>query len=713
MGSRLVDNCPDVASAVTNYVYISDSDELNCYKNVEICGFIFTVCEHTMVKQGCITLNSVQRKNLGLVINQNVLVKPYQVAKDLPNIGILYGKITYLTEKSNQKKELQEEKVINQLLETLKGQILTKTQQIAFALDTINYKLFVDQLVYDLDGKSIETNHGIISDNTAFIFDNEGNNLVTITDQKGYASCQIFKTKTINFESLGIGGLDQQFEVIFRRAFASRVFPPSIIQRLGIKHVKGILLYGQPGTGKTLIARQIGKMLNKREPKIVNGPEVLNKFVGQSEENIRNLFAEAEAEYKAKGDASELHIIIFDEIDAICKKRGSINNDTGTNDTVVNQLLTKIDGVNALNNILLIGMTNRKDMLDEALLRPGRLEVQIEISLPDTKGRLEILKIHTSKMKNNAFLSSNVNLDHLSQVTRNFSGAELEGLVKNAAAYALNRNINFDDLSAPLDEKNLQVYMEDFENALKEIKPAFGTSVEKLESYLTYGIIPYGQTFEKLQRTLFMLVEKVRNTDNMALLSVLLEGQNGSGKSALAASVAKSSDFPFCKVISSDAMVGYSEQAKVNHIINVFEDSYKSPLSLIILDDIERLLEYVGIGPRFSNIILQTLIVCIQRIPPKGHKLLVIGTSNLYNVLESMGITFTSSLHVPILGGPEIERVLRQLSCIPDESINSAVDMIPKAMPIKKLLYLVEVSREENEKISLERWEHILHENII
>lgn len=190
-----------------------------------------------------------------------------------------------------------------------------------------------------------------------------------------------------------------QFEAIFRRAFASRVFPPSIVQRLGIKHVKGILLYGPPGTGKTLIARQIGKMLNGKEPKVVNGPEVLNKYVGQTEENIRNLFAEADAEYKEKGDDSDLHIIIFDEIDAICKSRGSVRDGTGVADTVVNQLLTKIDGVDALNNILLIGMTNRKDMLDEALIRAGRLEVHIEVGLPDEKGRLQILKIHTSKVR--------------------------------------------------------------------------------------------------------------------------------------------------------------------------------------------------------------------------------------------------------------------------------------------------------------------------
>ena len=168
---------------------------------------------------------------------------------------------------------------------------------------------------------------------------------------------------------------------------------------MGVQHVKGMLLYGPPGTGKTLIARQIGKMLNGKEPKVVNGPEILSKYVGQSEENIRNLFADADAEQAARGDDSDLHIIIFDEIDSVCKARGSSRDGTGVHDTVVNQLLSKIDGVNSLNNILLIGMTNRKDLIDEALLRPGRLEVHVEISLPDESGRLQILGIHTAPMR--------------------------------------------------------------------------------------------------------------------------------------------------------------------------------------------------------------------------------------------------------------------------------------------------------------------------
>merc|ERR1719262_1852629 len=174
-----------------------------------------------------------------------------------------------------------------------------------------------------------------------------------------------------------------------------------------------MLLYGPPGTGKTLLGRQIGKYLNAREPKIINGPEVLNKYVGQSEENIRKLFEDAEKEYKQEGDASQLHIVIFDEIDAICKTRGTRSDSTGVSDSIVNQLLSKIDGVDALNNILLIGMTNRKDLIDEALLRPGRLEVHVEISLPDEKGRVEILNIHTKSMREKQYLMPDVSLPDL------------------------------------------------------------------------------------------------------------------------------------------------------------------------------------------------------------------------------------------------------------------------------------------------------------
>ncbi|GIQ88798.1 hypothetical protein KIPB_011132, partial [Kipferlia bialata] len=173
---------------------------------------------------------------------------------------------------------------------------------------------------------------------------------------------------SFNLEDYGIGGLDSQFSDIFRRAFTSRVFPPEMIRRMGLRHTKGILLYGPPGTGKTLLARQIGRMLNCKTPKVVSGPEILSKYVGQAEENLRALFSDAEKDYQEMGDDSDLHLIIFDEIDAICKSRGGRSDSTGVYDSMVNQLLAKMEGVDELHNILIIGMTNRKDLIDSALL---------------------------------------------------------------------------------------------------------------------------------------------------------------------------------------------------------------------------------------------------------------------------------------------------------------------------------------------------------
>ena len=141
---------------------------------------------------------------------------------------------------------------------------------------------------------------------------------------------------------------------------------------------------------------------------------------------------------------SGLHVIAFDEIDSICRARGTINSGTGVHDGAVNQLLTKIDGVESLNNIIVIGMTNRKDLIDEAILRPGRLELHIEIGLPDEKGRLAILKIHTRKMKENKVLDDDVDLALLAQMTKNYTGADIESMVKLACSNALSGVANLE-----------------------------------------------------------------------------------------------------------------------------------------------------------------------------------------------------------------------------------------------------------------------------
>jgi vesicle-fusing ATPase len=236
-----------------------------------------------------------------------------------------------------------------------------------------------------------------------------------------------------------------------------------------------------------------------------------------------------------------LHIIIFDELDAVFKQRGSTNSGTGVGDTVVNQLLAKMDGVDQLNNILIIGMTNRKDMIDEALLRPGRLEVHMEISLPDEHGRFQILNIHTAKMRTNGVMDHDVNLQELSKLTKNFSGAEIGGLVKSATSFAFNRHVKVGTVAGISDDiENLRVNRGDFMSALDEVHPAFGVSEEELQQVVQNGIIHFDEnvnvcaTFTGLTlvniicrsssgRVSFLLSKSVRQNGHLSSVSFCMD----------------------------------------------------------------------------------------------------------------------------------------------------------------------------------------------
>ncbi|KAL3141041.1 hypothetical protein ABBQ32_005552 [Trebouxia sp. C0010 RCD-2024] len=659
---------PDQDAAKTNLAFVAVTDPLAQAGFIEVGDVVFSLRGDPRTEAGGLGLNAIQRRTLRVSTGDRIAVNVFYPPKEDFAISVLSATVNFVSKRPVAGPALMlDAPEMNAHLQSRFGsQVFAVGQSLTFDYIGYNFMLSVTSLVVQRKGEPLEVSRGQLVPSTLCIFEAQPASGLQIAGQAGpsYAAPKLFKDKEFNFEKLGIGGLDNQFEQIFRRAFASRVFPPAVVEKLGIHHVKGVLLYGPPGTGKTLIARQIGKMLNGKEPKIVNGPEVLNKYVGASEENIRALFAEAEADQEAHKEYSELHVIIFDEIDAICKARGSVGGGSGVHDTVVNQLLTKIDGVDSLNNILLIGMTNRKDMLDEALLRPGRLEVQVEIGLADAKGRLQILKIHTNKMLVNSFLGQNIDLWSLAERTKNFSGAEIEGLVKSAASFALNRQVDVNDLTKKVDEDNIKVEVADFEKALSEIKPAFGAVTETLEQYRLNGIIDSGEKFRHLQSTCRNLIEQVRTSDKNPLLTCLLEGPAGTGKTALAATFGIDSQFPFVKLITAETMVGYSEAAKCAQIAKVFDDAYRSVLSIIILDDIERLLEYVAIGPRFSNGILQTLLVLLKKQPPKGRKLLVIGTTSNAAVMEDMEVTTTFNvvLHVPKLKEMEITAVLKAIN---------------------------------------------------
>ncbi|VIO95888.1 vesicle-fusing ATPase, putative [Brugia malayi] len=554
--------------------------------------------------------------------------------------------------------------------------------------------------------KPIEIDAGQLLPNSVIVFDKAEDSLLNLTGKsKGKSAYRSIINPDWDFQKMGIGGLDKEFSGIFRRAFASRVFPPEFIEQLGMKHVRGILLYGPPGTGKTLMARQIGKMLNAREPKIINGPQILDKYVGESESNIRKLFADAEEEWKRCGASSGLHIIIFDEIDAICKQRGSVAGSTAVHDTVVNQLLAKMDGVDQLNNILVIGMTNRKDMIDEALLRPGRMEVQMEISLPDEAGRLQILKIHTARMREYDKLDPNVDLIELAKKTKNFSGAELEGLVRAAQSSAMNRLVKAGgkvQLDSDAVEK-LMINVDDFNYALEnDVKPAFGHSNEELEKYLIGGFISWSTQVTQILEQGALLVKQVRSPDTKGFTSVLLAGSPNSGKTCFAAMIAKASDYPFIKVISAEDMVGYTETAKCAALRKVFDDAYRSPLSCVIVDGVERLLDFSPIGPRYSNLVLQALFLLVKKLPPQNRRLLVVATSSNRSFLRELGLlsAFGTIIDVPalttvqhIMAVIEDTNALSRQEC---EEIRNELSRTNKEyfIGIKKLLNVIDMARE-------------------
>ena len=367
MVSLSVVNCPSQDLAITNKVFASaETLGMMGTSYVQIEGLVYTMEAHPTMAPGTVALNTVQRRNLRVSSGDALEVSPFASRAEDCVAATMMIDIQFFTMKKGKEETLDAVRISDRVKQMLGRQIFTVGQRFVLSYIDTNYSLTVVSVGSMATGEDAKL--GLLDASTSLVFETPSGSGVKITNQKTTAN-KLFRTKEFNFESIGIGGLDSQFDEIFRRAFASRVYPPHVIEKLGIRHIKGMLLFGPPGTGKTLIARQIGKMLNAREPKVVNGPEVLNKYVGASEENVRKLFAEAEEEYQAKGDESELHIIIFDEIDAICKSRGSSRDGTGVHDTLVNQLLTKIDGVDALNNVLLIGMTNRRDMLDEAMLR--------------------------------------------------------------------------------------------------------------------------------------------------------------------------------------------------------------------------------------------------------------------------------------------------------------------------------------------------------
>ncbi|KAK2193402.1 hypothetical protein NP493_13g06000 [Ridgeia piscesae] len=726
--------CPTDELSLTNCVVVSEKDfDVQQIRHIEIRvqanrTFVFTMRTHHAIAPGTIGFSLLQRKWAVLSLNQELQVTPWQFKPKQHYLSSIVVEADFLMKKSTTTDPFDTDKMAVDFLMQFVQQTFTVGQPLVYSFDDKKLLQLVVKELEAIDvsagGKSKPVRLGVSSGNTTVIFEKAENTPLNLVGKsKGKQAFQSIINPDWNFSKLGIGGLDKEFSAIFRRAFASRVFPPEIVDQLGMKHCRGILLFGPPGTGKTLLARQIGKMLNAREPKIVNGPQILDKYVGESEANVRKLFEDAEKEEKAMGPNSGLHIIIFDEIDAICKARGSVAGSTAVHDTVVNQLLSKIDGVDQLNNILVIGMTNRKDMIDDALLRPGRLEVQMEIGfdpfdllgLPDEHGRMQILNIHTAKIRENKKLAHDVDIDELASETKNFSGAEIEGLIRAATSTAMNRLIKAKDKVEvdPDAIEKLMVTKADFKSALAtDCKPAFGVSTDELSTYIYNGITNWGEPVTHVLENGELLVNQTRTSDRTPLIT----GPPNSGKTALAATIAKNSDFPFLKICTPENMIGFHETAKCLAIKKIFDDAYKSCQSCIVLDDIERLLDYVPIGPRFSNLVLQTLLVLLKKNPPPGRKLLIVGTSSRREILEEMGMLscFSAVVHVSCLSTREhLTSALDDLSIFNQEELSRIDKSIGERrlwIGIKKLIVLAETARQTETDFQVSKFLSLLEE---
>ena len=499
----------------------------------------------------------------------------------------------------------------------------------------------------------------------------------------------IFKIN-LDLMKLGIGGLDDEFNIMFRRAFSSRGLKPSTVKKLGIKHIKGILLFGPPGCGKTLIARKLSKTISSVEPIVVNGPDLLNKYVGQSEENMRKLFEPAEEEYALKGENSDLHVIIFDEIDALCKQRGSVQNGTGVNDSIVNQLLTKFDGVTECNNFIVIGMTNRPDMLDEALKRPGRFELQLEIGLPDEHGRQQILGIHTKSLSDMKKLDHSVDLIKLSQQTKNFTGAEIEGLVNSARSYAITRATNFDAKDGiEIDDTKIIVTQKDFDDALTEIKPRFGLDNSIRDQTSRYGIMLYSNDFTNLYNEMKYDLYNFITSKNEQMI-MYIKGCIGSGRTSLALNIGLMTQYPCIKYISGKSVIGMIDSQRANYIKDFFVDAEKSPQSCIIIDDIENIIDWVynpvlGV-PRFSLSICTTLKSLINYYHKNKRMIILTFNDDTYDTLELLKI-LPKSNKVYQIPTTDISDSIQDFINLIDQNTNKSYIDIDSSLPIKDYLF--------------------------
>jgi transitional endoplasmic reticulum ATPase len=441
------------------------------------------------------------------------------------------------------------------------------------------------------------------------------------------------KAPDVTYED--IGGLTEEVKKI-REMVELPLKHPEIFDKLGVEPPKGVLLHGPPGTGKTLLAKAVA---NETESNFIllNGPEIMNKFYGESEKKVREIFEEAEKNAPS--------IVFIDEIDSIAPKREDVQGEVERR--VVSQLLTMMDGLKTRGRVVVIGATNRPNSIDPALRRPGRFDREIEISVPDKQGRLAVLKIHTRNMP----LEKNVDLDKLASITHGFVGADLAALAKEAAMVVLRKiipKIQSKDGKTlkegePIPEeilKELKISDKDFDEALKTVRPSAMREVLVETPNIKWDDVG---GLEKVKQELKEAVEwPLKHPESFKRMGIrpprglLLYGPPGTGKTLLAKAVAKESEANFIQVKGPSLLsmwVGESEKG----IRKIFERARQVSPCIVFFDEIDSLAGRRGMssegGSKVVEHVLNQLLAEMDGIEDNAD-VVVIGATNRPDILD-------------------------------------------------------------------------------
>lgn len=449
----------------------------------------------------------------------------------------------------------------------------------------------------------------IVSDNTRFILGDAG------------------MSSTTAFTYDDLGGLDNEIKKI-REMVEMPLRHPELFEKVGIEAPKGVLLHGPPGTGKTLLARAVAGETSAHFVH-VSGPEIMGKYHGESEERMRSIFEEA------KKNAPS--VIFIDEIDSIAPKRDEVSGEVEKR--VVSQLLTLMDGLHSRGKVVVIAATNRPDSIDGALRRPGRFDREMEIGIPDKKGRYDILRIHTQGMP----MEESVDLDYISKVTHGFVGADLQALSKEAAMGALRRIIPEVDLEQdriPSDTlQKIRITSEDFREALREVRPsALREVLVQIPDVSWDDVGGLAQLKTELQESIEWPIQHTKAFKFVGAEpphGILLHGPPGTGKTLIAKALAHETNSNFISIKGPELLskwVGESEKG----VREIFRKARQAAPCVIFFDEIDSLAPARGTdtGTHVTENVVSQILSEMDGLE-ELHDVVVVAATNRPDMIDS------------------------------------------------------------------------------